>query len=158
MLIAVILGFFGVFVTLLGLAVGAVWYAERLRASYEARLAALLREWGSPGADGGPSQLASLVDAAGTVIGRAAAQSIMASVSASDAHVARVANGLADEVQGRQNPVLGLLAGGRRGKGAAVARLAELLGPLLSSAGSPAGEVGNNGHSSVRDRMLRNGG
>lgn len=157
MLIAVILGFLGVVVTLLGLAAGAVWYVERLRASYEARLLAMVHSWIDVGPDGSPSQLAAVVDAMGAVVGRAAAQSIMASISAGESHVSRVAGGLADELQGRQNPILGLLAGGRRGKGAAVARLAELLGPMLMKAGG-ASEVSGNGHDSMRARLQRNGG
>ena len=157
MIVAVILGFLGVIVTLVLSAVGVVWYVGRMRSDYEARLQSVVHSWCDPGSNGAPSRLANVVDAMGTVLGRAAAQSIMASMSASDSHVARVAGGLADEAQGRQNPLLGLLAGGRRGKGAAVARLAELLGPMLMQAGSSS-EVSGNGHDSVRARLQRNGG
>lgn len=111
----------------------------------EARAEAAMREWLEPKAEGKPSRFAELLDAGGTIIGAAAARSIMSALSADKSHAARVANGLTDELQGAQNPILGLLAGGKRGKGAAIARLAEVLGPML---------VGRNGNNPVHEEHV----
>lgn len=101
-----------------------------------ARVSLMAQEWFNPTAEGKPSKAAEILDAAGSVVGAAAARSIMASLSASNSHAARAANGMADELQAQQNPILGLLTGGKRGKGAALMRLAELLGPALLKGGN----------------------
>jgi len=106
------------------------------QAELEARAEAALHKWLDPGPDGKPSQFAEVLDVGGSIIGAAAARSIMASLMAEKSHTARAANGLSDEIQGAQNPILGLLAGGKRGKGAALAKLAQVLGPMLAGAGN----------------------
>jgi hypothetical protein len=78
-----------------------------------------------------PSRLALFVDTCGATIGSAAARSIMATLSTADGHAARAANTASDLIQAQNNPIMALLQGGKRGKGAAVMRLAELLGPML---------------------------
>jgi hypothetical protein len=106
------------------------------QAEIEARAEAALHKWLDPGPDGKPSQFAEVLDVGGSIIGAAAARSIMASLMAERSHTARAANGLSDEIQGAQNPILGLLTGGKRGKGAALAKLAQVLGPMLAGAGN----------------------
>jgi len=102
-------------------------YVEAKQAQFEAKLADLV----TPPSEGKPSKLSLIVDAAGTVIGSAAARSLMATLQQRNSSVAQVANGQADLLQAQANPLLALLSGGKRGKGAAVQRLAELLGPML---------------------------
>lgn len=118
---------------------------DRKQREVEAKIKALAEEWLIATSDKEPSKLAALVDAMGTVVGSAAARSIMASLSASNSQVARVANGLSDELQGAQNPIMALLSGGKRGKGAAVARLTQLLLPMLGNknGGGKAGNTDN---------------
>jgi hypothetical protein len=106
------------------------------QAEIEARAEAALHKWLDPGPDGKPSQFAQVLDVGGSIVGSAAARSIMSSLGAEKSHTARAANGLADEIQGEQNPILGLLAGGKRGKGAAIAKLAQIMGPMLAGAGN----------------------
>lgn len=112
----------------LGLLVLRAWARGQKR-----QLEAQLHSWLEPqGQDRDkPSKLAEALATGGEIIGAAAARSIMASLNADKSHVARVANGLSDELQGQQNPILGLLAGGKRGKGAAIARLGQMLLPML---------------------------
>jgi ApbE superfamily uncharacterized protein (UPF0280 family) len=100
-----------------------------------------VRSWEQSEEEGKPSKLAVSLDAMGTVVGAAAARSIMASVQAEQSHMAKVANGVSDELQGQANPIIGLLAGGRRGKGAAILKLAQILGPMLAGSGTS-----NHGH------------
>lgn len=111
-------------------------YVEHKQAEAELRAGEILRDWLNPQEGDKPSKLANLLDAGGAIIGAAAARSIMASLSADQSHVAKVANGAADELMGQQNPIMGLLSGGKRGRGAAVARLGQLLLPLISNIGS----------------------
>jgi len=108
------------------------WWLNRKQADIERRLNEAVREWVEAPAEGQPSRLAITLDAMGAVIGAAAARSLMASMKQSQSSVAQVANGAADELQGKVNPIMALLAGGKRGKGAAVARLSEMLLPLLT--------------------------
>jgi len=131
------------------------WAAHK-QAEIERRIDGVLREWFTPEAEGEPHKAAKAVAAMGEVVGAAAARSIMASLSADRSHVARAANGAVDELQAVQNPVLGLLTGGRRGKGAALRQLAAALGPMLAG-GATSGPSGNGSNSdgagSVRDRL-----
>lgn len=126
------------------------WF-ESKQAEIERRLADTMQEWLVQPAPDKPSKLAELADAAGTVIGSAAARSIMATVSQSQSAIAHVANGAADQLQGQTNPILGLLQGGKRGKGAAVLRLAQMLGPMLGGLGG--GKSGSNGGTEKPPRM-----
>lgn len=140
---------------------------DRIRAEIRTEIARILTEWTSQPDEGKPSKLAELVDMIGAVIGSAAARSIMATLNADQSHAARAANTLADGIQAQQNPLLGLLTGSKRGKGAAVARLAQLLGGMFTGSGSgpatggqlsfPAGNGGGD-RSSVLDRIKRQGG
>lgn len=133
------------------LVLGVRLVVNRKQREIEARLAAVFTEW-CTAEPGKASKLAELVAAAGAVVGQSAAQSIMAAFNADKSHVARQANMLADEAQAQANPLLGLLAGGKRGKGAALMRLAELLGPMLVGQGNKV--AGSNGESSsVRNRL-----
>ncbi len=124
------------------------------QAEIEARAEAALHKWLDAQEGGKPSKMAEVLDAGGTVIGLAAARSIMGALSAEKSHTARAANGMADEIVGAQNPILGLLSGGKRGKGAALARLAEVLGPMLMG-GRPNGDNGaqSSGAGSVSARI-----
>jgi len=131
------------------------WAAHK-QAEIEHRIDAVLRDWFTPEAEGEPHKAAKAVAAMGEVVGAAAARSIMASLSADRSHVARAANGAAEELQAVQNPVLGLLTGGRRGKGAALRQLAAALGPMLAGGGiggPPDNGSNPGGSSSVRDRL-----
>jgi hypothetical protein len=136
-------------------------YIARLRSEISTAIADLVNQ---PAPDQ-PSKLAAIIDMAGAVIGSAAARSIMASLSADKSHAANVANGVADKLQAHQNPLLAILAGGKRGKNAGVLRLAEMLGPLLGGSGPAQGQLplssGSNhgtGHGDLADRIKHQGG
>jgi hypothetical protein len=107
-------------------------YAEQKQAEIEHRITETVAAWVAPGPDKTPSQLSQMISSAGGVIGTAAAHSIMYTLAARDGQAGKVASGLADELQAKSNPIYGLLSGGKRGKGAAVNRLAEILGPMLA--------------------------
>jgi hypothetical protein len=124
------------------------------QAEIEARAEDLYRQWFTQPAPDKPHKFALLVHEAGTVIGSAAAQSIMSSLQADKSHVARQANMLSDEIQAVQNPLVGLLAGGKRGKGAALMRLAELLG---SGLGQNHGSGSGSGTSDIQKRLDKGG-
>jgi len=114
------------------------------QAEIEQRAEEALHRWLDPQPEGKPSKFAEFLDAGGSVVGSAAARSIMASLGAERSHTARAANGLVDEIEGAQNPILGLLSGGKRGKGAAIAKLAQMLLPMLAGhngAGAPGVET-----------------
>jgi phage-related protein len=100
----------------------------------------LAHDWTDQPAPDKPSKLAEVAETLGAVVGSAMARSIMASLSADKSHASRVANGLTDELQGAQNPILGILQGGKRGKGAAIARLGQMILPMLS------GKMGQGNH------------
>jgi len=129
-----------------------LWFNAK-QAEIEKRLADTMQEWLEQPAPDKPSKLAELADAAGTVIGSAAARSLMATMSQQQSALAHVANGAADTLQGQQNPILGLLQGGKRGKGAAVLRLAQMLGPMLGGLGGKSGSNGGEGKPSSRMNM-----
>lgn len=101
------------------------------QAEIEARAERALRDWVESPKEGQPSKLAVMVDAMGAVVGSSAARSLRASLQQEASSVAQVANGAADQLQAQANPLLGILAGGKRGKGAALMRLAEMLGPAF---------------------------
>lgn len=140
-------------------------YIGRLRSDIESQLIGAVRDLVDQPAPDQPSKLAQIVDMAGAVIGSAAARSIMASLSADKSHAANVANGVADQLQAQQNPLLAILAGGKRGKNAGVLRLAQMLGPLLGGSGPAQGQLplssGSNhgtGHGDLADRIKHQGG
>ena len=142
---AIILGLCQI-VTFAGLSCLFRMWADRKQAEIEQRIDAALHDWCDQPEEGMPSKLALAADAIGATVGASAAKALMRSLKVENSHVARVANGLADEVQAEQNPLLGLLAGGARGKGAAVMKLAGLLGPMLAGRGSSSTDTGSNGH------------
>jgi hypothetical protein len=80
-----------------------------------------------------PSKLAMMLDGMGAVIGSAAARSLMASLKQSASAPAQVAGGVSDQLMAQGNPILAMLTAGKRGKGAAVLKLAEMLGPMFAS-------------------------
>lgn len=127
---------------------------QRKQTDIETRIRDLVQDWTTPPAEGKPHKLAELLSVMGAVVGQAAAGSIMASLSAEKSQVARVANNLSDEIIGQQNPILGLLAGGKRGKGAAVGQLMKLLGGALGN--RPAGANGDQGQQSSYLTRFRN--
>lgn len=136
---------------------------DRIRTETRTELLRILTDWTHQPEAGKPSKAAELVDMIGAVIGSAAARSIMGSLKADDSHAAAAANRIADGIQGHQNPLLGLLTGGKRGKGAAVARLAEMLGGMLGGSGAGGAQLpfptnGGSEKSTVADRIRRNGG
>lgn len=140
---------------------------DRVRTEVRDEISRILVDWTSQPEEGKASKLAELVDMVGAVIGSAAARSILASLNADASHGARAANTLSDQITAQQNPLLGLLTGSKRGKGAAVARLAQLLGGMFTGSGSgtgPGGQLsfpaGNGGgdRSSVLDRIKKQGG
>jgi len=133
-------------VTFAGLSCLFRMWADRKQAEIEQRIDAALHDWCDQPEEGKPSKVALAADAVGETVGAAVAKALMRSLKVDNSHVARVANGLAEEVQAEQNPLLGLLAGGARGKGAAVMKLAGLLGPMLAGRGSSSTDTGSNGH------------
>lgn len=142
--------------------VGIAWYFNRILERKQRILEDLVRSWIqtwlTPPGEGKPHKLAELIAAAGEVIGSSAARSIMASLNADKSHVARAANGIVDEAQAQANPILALLAGSKRGKGAALARLAELIGPALMGASGGLGGAGDNGRkTAVQERLWKGG-
>jgi len=106
-------------------------YLNRKQAEIEAKAEEVVRSWAESPKPGEPSKIALLLDSMGTVVGSAAARSLMLHLNQTVSSTAMVANGESAPLQAQQNPLLGLLMGGKRGKGAAVMRLAELLGPML---------------------------
>jgi hypothetical protein len=105
---------------------------ESKQKQLERRLEQAIKEWTYQPEPDKPSKLAVLVDSVGAVIGSAAARSLMSSMKQQSSSVAQVANGLSDQAQAQINPLAALVAGGKRGKGAALLRLAEIIGPMLS--------------------------
>jgi len=109
------------------------------QAEIEARAEAALREW-VVASEGQASKAAMLVSQVGTVVGDAAAKAIMRSLKQDVSSTAQVANGISEPLMAQTNPILALLTGGKRGRGSAVVRLAELLGPMLLGAKGGQGE------------------
>jgi hypothetical protein len=136
---------------------GVCWMLRRFfnskQAEIEAKAEAALRSWIELQGENHdqPSKLALILDSAGAVVGSAAARSMMASLKQSTSAPAQVANGIAEPMLAQQNPLLAMLTTGKRGKGAAVLRLAEMLGGVF---GKPL-DSGNGSHAqgSVRDRL-----
>lgn len=117
-------------------------YLEQKQSEIEQRLDAAVRDWITPPEEGKLSKLGIAMDAIGTVVGSAAARSLQAQIAQTNSAVANVANGLSAEANAARNPLAMLASGGKRGKGAALARLVELIGPMLGGGG---GSPGNNG-------------
>jgi hypothetical protein len=138
--------------------IGACLYLRRVlehkQAEVEDKLTASLRSWIEPQGEGKLSKLAELMDLGGTVIGAAAAREIMMSLNADKGHALKAGNQIADGLEASANPLLGMLRGGKRGKGAALARLAEMLGPMLASQFNAGG---NGNKPSVADRIAKGG-
>jgi len=112
-------------------------YIDAKQAEIERRAEAAFRVW-IEAKPGEASKLAELVAVAGDVIGNAAAKALLARLAQGQSAVANVANGAAAPLEAAANPLLALLAGGKRAKGSAVLRLAELLGPMLAGGGHKA--------------------
>lgn len=117
---------------------GAVLLIRRIlnakQAELEARAETALRVWVALQGENHdqPSKLALMLDGMGTVVGSAAARSLLSSLKQTTSAQAHVANGVSDQLLAQSNPLLAMLTAGKRGKGAAVMRLAEMLGPMLS--------------------------
>ncbi len=122
------------------------------QAEIEARAERALREWVESPGEGQPSKLANLVDVMGATIGSAAARSLTASVKQQSSSVAQVANGAADMLQAQTNPLAALISGGKRGKGAAVMRLAQLLGPMFMGGNGNHGTTDASGYTGRKHR------
>lgn len=106
------------------------WYIESQKRAIIARISELTA------ADGeNPSQVAQFIDLAGETVGRAAARAIMQNIGTANSHAAKAANGIMAEVQ-PQNPLLSMLSGAKRGKGAGIMQLAQILGPMLAGSGN----------------------
>jgi hypothetical protein len=131
---------------------GIAWFVRHKQREAQDYLISIQREWFQHD-EGKPHKAAMVLDAAGSVVGAAAARSIMASLGADSSHAAAAANRISDVVGAQQNPLMGLLSGGKRGKGAALMRLAELIGPMLTSKGN--GEIP--GGSAPTDRRYIDG-
>lgn len=122
----------------------------RKQAEIELRLQETLSNFVSPPESGKPSPLAEILDNVGAVVGSAAARNIMKSLGGAEGRAGVQAEAISGQLQAQQNPLVGLLSGGKRGKGAAIMRLAELLGPLLTQRGRD----GDNGDArSVHERL-----
>lgn len=124
-------------------------WAERKQKRIEAQLMRAVHDWvdAQPANEKGevqPSKLAVAASMIGAVVGSAAAKSLMASVKQDASSVSKVAGGLADQLEAQSNPIMALMGGGKRGKGAAVMRLAEMLGPMFGgkSNGNGSGTTG----------------
>ena len=111
--------------------VGVILLARHYIEAKQTELAAFVADLVVQPAKGEPSKLSLMIDAAGSVIGSAAARSLVASLNQQSSAVARVANTQSDLLQAQQNPLVALFTGGKRGKGAAVQNLARMLGPML---------------------------
>jgi hypothetical protein len=111
-------------------------YIEHKQAEIEGRVESALKDWMKPGENNTLSQFGQVMDAVGSVVGSAAARSIMASLSQVKSSEAQVANGISSQIEAHQNPIMALLTGGKRGQGAAVRRLAELFGGMLNQRNS----------------------
>lgn len=128
------------------------WIARK-QEDIERRLNETVHSWvDSPGVtDEGkplPSKMAEVLEVMGVVVGSAAARSLRASLQQQASSQAQVANGALDQLQGAENPLLGLLAGGRRGKGAAIQALALKLWEMF-----PKGGAGNGHSESIIGRL-----
>ena len=117
------------------------------------RVSDVIAEWVIPPAEGAPSKLAQVVESAGETIGTGAARSIRASFKAEASHASRMANGMVADAEAEANPALGLLMGGKRGKGAALRTLAGMLMPML--AGSTGNHQSNGDDSDVSELHRR---
>jgi len=107
------------------------WYIERKQTALEEWAEAAVHEWIDQPEPGKPSKVAEMIGMAGGIVGTSAAKSIMFQLNQQNTSVTQVANSIADPLAARQNPLTALLGGGRKGKNAAVLRLAELIGPML---------------------------
>jgi hypothetical protein len=107
-------------------------YLDHKQAAVEAQLRAVVLDWIQPTEDGKQSKFAEMLDAGGAIVGRAAAKSIMLQLNQANTSVTQTANGIADPLEAHSNPIAALMSGGKRGKGAALARLAQLLAPMLT--------------------------
>lgn len=117
------------------------WYIERKQAELERRAEETIHQWIDQPEPDKPSKLAETLGMVGAVVGSTAAKSIMSSLAQQSSSVAQVANGLADPLAARSNPLMALVSGTRRGKNSAVLRLAEILGPMLNP-GAPGNHAG----------------
>ncbi len=147
MVLTLIVMFSGLILGLAGTGVivsrGICSYFDRKQSQIELRLDAMIHDYIDPQGEGKPSRLADITTQLGMIVGAAAAQQIIKSLQTEQGHVGKTVNGLLAE----QSPLLGLLSGGRRGKGAGLAKLAEMLAPMMAG-GSGAGN-GNNGNDSA---------
>lgn len=134
-------------------------YFERKQRDIERRIDAVVQDWLVPAKEGEPSKANVLVQRVGAEIGTSMARSVRAALMAESSHVARVANGAADALSEQQQPsLLGLLAGGKRGKGAAVESLLGMIGPMLAGRNQGNSDNGSSSRTlSVRERLQRGG-
>jgi HAMP domain-containing protein len=93
-------------------------------------LTATITDYVSPqGKD--PSKLAEITETVGIIIGAAAAKSLMQSMGQRNSAASKVAGEMASAVDGQSNPLLALASSLPKGKGAGIARLAQLLAPMV---------------------------
>lgn len=130
-------------------------YVENKQREYAEKIETAIRDLVEPGPDGKPSKLADMLAMMGAVVGSSAARSLRAALQQQQSAVAQVANGAADELQGMDNPLVGLLTGGRRGKNAAVQRLGAMLMQMFGRSVAGAGNGQNELQGSLLSRMQR---
>jgi len=122
------------------------------QAELENRIQKTIATFVSSPEPGKPSPLGEILDSVGVVVGSAAARNIMKSLGGADGRAGIQAEAISGQLQAEQNPLVGLLSGGKRGKGAALMRLAELLGPMITQRGQF--QDGNHANErSVHDRL-----
>lgn len=134
---AILAGFCLVSITILFVYSRFLRVLDKKQAEIQGRLELAIRDWVEPQEENKPSKLAVSIDMAGTIIGSAAARSLMHNLSQANTAMTVAANNASEQITAAQNPLGAMLAnlgGGKRGKGAAVARLVDLLVPLLRGA------------------------
>lgn len=141
----------GLVVGLIMAVVAGVRYFQSYLAVKELEMRSVIDDWTISPDSNTPSKLAQVTQLMGTVMGQAAAKSIMGAVNAQDAAIAKMANMASDEIEAAQNPLLALVKQGRKGKGSALERLAELMGPqIIQAIGGP-----GNGHATESEYIPR---
>jgi hypothetical protein len=119
----------------IGAAIALRRWAERKQAEIEQRIEAAVHEWTDAPGPGLPSKAAETVSLCGEIIGRSAAKSIKQSFTQESTALTQVTNGIVEPIEAQANPLITLMTGGRRGKNAAIFRLAQILGPMLGNKG-----------------------
>jgi hypothetical protein len=118
-------------------------FFEAKQAEITQEIVTLVHLWVDPTPDGKASKVALYAEALGECVGSSAARSLVRTAQQLKSSESVVVNGIQAKLEAEDNPIMDLLTGSRRGKGAAFERLVGMASKYFTQHKSNGGDPGS---------------